>query len=80
MKVLTATVLLIASMAVSAAPPRVTIATKDVQAVLIYLAERPYKEVFQLVPALVNAQSVKEPEPEEVTKKRPQSRKSKESK
>ena len=59
-------------------PARVTITKTDAQTLLIYLSTRPYKEVFQLVPILVNAPAVVKPEPEKATKKR--SRKSKESK
>lgn len=73
MRLAIAILLLAVSMPVLAAEPRVAVQTKDAQAILNYLLTRPYEEVYQLIPGLVNLKSVVEPEakPEKVAKKPP---------
>lgn len=85
MKVLIATILLIASMSLLAAPAEVIISVKDANRLLAYLVTQPYEGVYQLIPILISARAVPEvaepPEKEAKSKaKKGKSRKSKESK
>ena len=43
----------------------VVIKEEEAQAILNYLASRPYKETFNLIPSLVNASSEEREEPQQ---------------